>query len=86
MMTADDSYSEFGGGGEINNGRSNNQRRQTLCLVPKIDYKNLALVLLFYLAFYLVLYGFYMLLLEGVTATSLSESSILFSGLSSIWE
>ena len=70
MMTADDSYSEFGGGDEINNGRSNNQRRQTLCLVPKIDYKNLALVLLFYLAFYSFLYGFYMLLLEGVTATS----------------
>ena len=76
MMTADDSYSEFGGGGEINNERSNNQRRLSLtksnlvALVPKIDYKNLALVLLFYLAFYSFLYGFYMLLLEGVTATS----------------
>lgn len=70
MMTADDSYSEFGSSGEINNERSTNQRRQTLCLVPKIDYKNLALVLLFYLAFYSFLYGFYMLLLEGVTATS----------------
>lgn len=77
MMTADDSYSEFGNG-EINNERSTNnqQRRLSLTksnlvgLVPKIDYKNLALVLLFYLAFYSFLYGFYMLLLEGVTATS----------------
>ena len=76
-MTADDSYSEFGGGDEINNGRSNNQRRQTLCLVPKIDYKNLALVLLFYLAFYLFLYGFYMLLLEGVTATHVGKQHTL---------
>ena len=74
MMTADDSYSEFGSG-EINNERSNNQRRlsltkSNLVLACKIDYKNLALVLLFYLAFYSFLYGFYMLLLEGVTATS----------------
>ena len=67
MMRADD---------EINNERSNNQRRISLTkssivgLVPKIDYKNLALVLLFYLSFYSFLYGFYMLLLEGVTATS----------------
>ena len=74
MMTADDSYSEFGSG-EINNERSNNQRRlsltkSNLVLACKIDYKNLALVLLFYVAFYSFLYGFYMLLLEGVTATS----------------
>ena len=75
MMTADDSYSEFGSG-EINDERSNNHRRLSLTksnivgLVPKIDYKNLALVLLFYVAFYSFLYGFYMLLLEGVTATS----------------
>lgn len=74
MMTADDSYSEFGSG-EINNERSNKQRRLSLTkpnlvLACKIDYKNLALVLLFYVAFYSFLYGFYMLLLEGVTATS----------------
>lgn len=76
MMTADDSYSEFGSG-EINNERINNQRNRLsltksnlVGLVPKIDYKNLLLVLLFYVAFYSFLYGFYMLLLEGVTATS----------------
>lgn len=77
MITAGDSYSEFGSG-EINNERrrSNNQRRRlsltkpNLVLACKIDYKNLAQVLLFYLAFYSFLYGFYMLLLEGVTATS----------------
>ena len=82
MMTADDSYSEFGGG-EINNERSTNQRRLSLtksnlvALVPLIDYKNLALVLLFYLSFYLFLYGFYMLLLEGVTATHVGKRHTL---------
>ena len=55
---------------------SHSQRRRSslkksnllVFLVPTIDYKNLALILLFYVVFYSFLCGFYLLLLQGVTS------------------
>ena len=39
-------------------------------MLPDVDYKNMSLVMLFYIALYSFLAGFYALMLKGVMATS----------------
>jgi hypothetical protein len=51
--------------------------KMLLNLVPNFDWSNLACVLLFYLCFYSFLCGFYLLLLEGVTSTSVDGQHTL---------
>lgn len=79
MMKADDddNIGDIVISGENNTKTRHRRRSKLVALVPKFDYKNLALVLLFYLCFYSFMSGFYLLLLNGVTSTSVGKQHTL---------